>query len=143
MVPCAEAQHSREQWQVWVQGAHAATKRGDFVTAKRYYFGALTELEKKRVPHGTPLPLSVSRLEKGLIDLYPQDWSIDEKNPSKQLPLQEEQVAVFARLAAVAAKYSSPDNLSAAYVNTSYKKAVSDLQKTKAAIETFKGKHAQ
>jgi hypothetical protein len=127
-------------WQQYAKSGEKCMRKGDIEKAKRYYLGALSELEKTKPAKGTPLTGAVSRLEKRILDLYPEEWTIDEDNLSAQLALQEEQVGTFARVNELAHDFKSGNNLTTLVVESRYKKAQLDLQKTKTAIAANGGR---
>jgi len=134
-----KAQRSKEKWFLYTYYGDQARKKGDYTTAKRYYLGALTEIETHK-PFKM-LGMEVAHIEKSLRHSYP-DWNKDEDakkmDPEAKLKLQEEEAAVMSRIYRLNTSFGESGQLASLIYQTHYNDTETEIKKTKETIAAAK-----
>lgn len=127
-------------WQKYLAAGDAMKVRHNEERAKKYWLAALSELETSGSGGGGSDISEYAlfpRLESRLLTMYPDDWSKTKLDSSRE-KLQKEQVDVLKRVTDLMKGYQVTAGPNRGLLNMAeigYKQAVSDLEKTKAALE--------
>lgn len=125
-------------WERYLQAGQTFEKKGDMDSAKRYYFEALTQLE--RSPRTSAhMTAKISRLEGAIMRLYPnypKESAFGEG--AAQIKIDEEEVAVLQRLVRINQIYPNGSPLMTKIVETQIRYANEDLNKNKSAAAVQK-----
>jgi hypothetical protein len=122
----------------YIAAGDQAHVKGDDVTAKKYWLGALAEYEKhKGQPGGIGLFPS---LEHRLLDMYPKDWSQSDLKGAALVAAQEEQVSVYERINKLMQPYMlyGRNNMIGQVAQSRLQQASKDLKATKDQLANSK-----
>jgi len=121
-------------WEKYLAAGDAMHVRRNEDGAKKYWLAALKELQKSNCGGRAAL---FPRLEMRVLSMYPDDWSKTKLDENRQ-KLQEEQVDVLKRVTDLIRGFQVGSGDGRGLLNMAeigYKKAVVDLDKTKAELE--------